>query len=148
MGSWRATWDQFHVAVIRDSTTPVQALPLTPLSLVKVASLFKKCGYSSFPNYLTTIRAAHIEDGYDWCQLLTHTGVRCARSVMRGIGPARESYAFDFGRLLALLRPWQPIANGGPVQPVQLALLASMFLLREVEVSNSMISAWACDRDL
>ena len=70
--------------------------PVTIRSLVLTGALFKKGGYRSNSNYLSAIKAAHIEAGYDWTQLLAHTDGWVARSVVRGIGPARQSCSFAF----------------------------------------------------
>ena len=64
---------------------------------------------------------------------------------MRGIGPSRQSCAFDFSKLVLQTRPHAPLVPGGPHSPVHFTLLASLFLLREVEASNALISAWVFD---
>ena len=66
---------------------------------------------------------------------------------MRGIGEARQSCSFTFKKLLLLPRLPAPIAKGGPQHPVRLALYATLYLLREVEVSTARISAWTLDHE-
>ena len=100
IGSWHITWDRFHNVAFALQQPPVPVLPVTTLSLVTVAALFEEGGYRSSPNYLATIKSAHIEAGHERCQLLHHTAAWCTRSVLRGIGPSRQSCAFDFGKII------------------------------------------------
>ena len=66
---------------------------------------------------------------------------------MRGFGEARQSCSFDFKRLLQLPQVPAPLTAGGPQHAVRLALFATLFLLREVEVSTAMVSAWTLNHD-
>jgi hypothetical protein len=118
-------------------------IPITPRSLVHVAALFKAGGYRGFPNYLSAVKALHIEAGHTWDQLLTHTGGWVSRSVLRGIGPARQSCSFKFAELCMLPATTSPLVIGGPHAPVHFAMLASIFLLREVEAANALTSSWS-----
>jgi hypothetical protein len=141
--SWINTWRRFHVLAFAESRPPVPMLPVTPQTLVVVASLFKSGGYRGFPNYLSAVKALHIEAGHSWDQLLTHTGGWATRSVLRGIGPARQSCSFWFDELCKLPSSTAPLVSGGPHGPFAFAKLASMFLLREVEAANTVASSWS-----
>jgi hypothetical protein len=134
------TWTAFHDRIFAAEGIPV--IPVSVRTLVAVSAVFKRGGYRSFANYLSAIRAHHVEYGFLWGQLLVHTGTWCTRSVLRGIGPARQSAPFHLQRLLALDVASAPLVTGGPAGAKAMALLASMFLLREVEVSLACISAW------
>jgi hypothetical protein len=136
------TWRRFHALAFGDNVPAVPLLPVTPLSLVHVASHFKSGGYRGFANYLSAVKAFHIESGHVWDQLLTHTGSWVTRSVLRGIGPARQSCSFWFSDLCRLPTPIPPLVSGGPHGPFHFTLLASIFLLREVEAANTMASSW------
>ena len=96
---------------------------------------------------MSAIRAAHIEANFDWDQLLAHIGKRVTRSVLRGIGPARQSDGFRFGLLRKLPRECAPVSENGPCGPARLTLLAILFLFREIEVSTSRVSAWSFDHE-
>jgi len=113
-----------------------------------VGSLFKAAGYRSYPNYVSAMRCEHIEAGYIWDQLLKHTSSWVTRSVLRGIGPARQSCAFQFEKLAKLLRHTESLVESGPCNPITFTLLAVIFLLREVEASTSRVSAWTFDEEL
>ena len=109
--SLAATWTTFHIEAFGDD---VPMLPLTVDIIVGMGSLFKSGGYRSFPNYLSDAYAAHVEAGHDWSLLLAHTRTWVTRSVMRGIGAARQSCSFIFKKLLLLPQHPAPIAKGGP----------------------------------
>ena len=74
--------------------------------------------------------------------LLVHTSAWVTRAVLRGIGPERQSCAFDAKRLFGLPRPPQPLVSHGPSNPIHMTILATLFLMREVEVTTSRIAAW------
>ena len=52
---------------------------------------------------------------------------------------------FHFKRLCNLQRTSQPLVDGGPMQPMHLALLSTLFLLREVESGTAKVAAWSFD---
>jgi hypothetical protein len=141
ISSWLNTWTRFHQLAFKNIVPVVPTYPVTPIALVHIASLFKSGGYRGFPNYLSAAKSAHIGAGFEWTQLLTHTGAWVSRSVLRGIGPARQSCCFAYAQLCDLPRPHEPLVAGGPHSPYHFVLLACIFLLREVEASNAMRSA-------
>ena len=136
------TWERFHFQAFRHEHPQVPLLPLTVRCLVMIGALFKAGGYRSYPNYVSIIRGLHVEAGYDWGLLLQHTSAWVTRSVLRGIGPARQSCCFDLARLLELPRSQSPLVAAGPCNPYHMAILSVMFLLREVEASTSRVSSW------
>ena len=95
-----STWIAFHEEWFGKAIPPI---PVTTDSLLAVSSLFKKAGYRSFPNYLSAIKAEHVIRGHDWTQILDLMGRWSTRSVLRGIGPARQSQAIDLLRVLSSL---------------------------------------------
>ena len=143
--SWINTWRRFHDLAFADSSPPVPMLPITPRTLVHVSSLFKAGGYRGYPNYLSAVKSLHIDAGFEWDQLLSHTGTWVSRSVLRGIGPARQSCSFQFAELCKLVRSTEPLVTGGPYAPYHFTILACIFLLREVEVANALTNSWCFD---
>ena len=97
-------WQHYHLLADRHLTVPPPVYPVTADSIIIVGSLFKKAGYRSFPNYLSAPKARHIEGPpqSEWTQLHDHIGKWVTRSVLRGIGPARQSCPFHFKRLCGL----------------------------------------------
>ena len=82
-----------------------------------------------------------------WDQLLEHTTVWVARSVLRGIGPARQRCSFAIAKLLRLAQSPPPLLPNEPQHPVRLSLLSPIFLVREVEAIIARISAWTVDHE-
>ena len=116
------TWRQFHLQVSGHVLHPLPLLPMTVRVLVMIGALFKAGGYRSYPNYVSAMRSKHLEAGHEWCQLLLHTSAWVTRSVLRGIGPERQSCCFDFPRLRDL--PWTsaPLVELGPCNPYHMAV--------------------------
>ena len=143
VSTWR-TWQQYH----RESLGPhVPVLPITPIIVITVGAMFKAGKYRSFQNYASAAKNAHVEAGHDWTQLLDHTRAWVTRSVLRGIGPARQSCSFVYHRLLLLPLTPLPLHPDGPQHPVRFALLAVAFLLREIEASTAVLGSWTIDTD-
>jgi len=113
------TWRHFHVTIFAAELPAVPVIPVTPRGMVIIGSLFKKGGYRSFANYVSAIRAVHIEANHEWGQLLAHTTTWVTRSVLRGIGPARQSCGFNVAKLLLLPYTLEPLCDGGPYDPVR-----------------------------
>jgi len=141
------TWSLFHFEVFRGVEPMPPVVPITVRSLIGVASLFKAGGYRSYPNYQSAAKNVHIEAGFDWTQLLDHTARWVTRSVLRGIGPARQSCPFRFNKLCLLHRSPEPLAADGPHHPQVFAILASIFMLREIEASTALVGAWTVAHD-
>ena len=145
--SLSSTWHRFHLEAFGTSAADPPVLPVTTRSIVVVGTLFKRGGYRSFENYISAIKAEHIEADFGWTQLHAHTARWVDRSVGRCIGPARQSCSFNFAKLCRLPRLAEPLVPQGPQHPVSMALLASIFLLREVEASTALAAAWTFDHE-
>ena len=111
------TWTRFNEMAFTEGTL---VLPLTELKYRNVAALFKAAPYRSFSNYAAAIKAHHIQSGYAWTDLLSYTARWARRSVLRGIGPARQSAPLRLDRLMALPMDLEPFSEDGPLRPVTL----------------------------
>ena len=137
-----ATWTKFHnTALGLDAAaaggTPV--FPLTPDNIVLVAALFKAGDYRSYANYLSDMKGYHLDHGHAWTENLIHVGRWTTRSVLRGIGPARQSQPIPLPLVMSLQSQLDPLVANGPTHPRETYLLAACFLLREVEVSATRV---------
>ena len=141
------TWSYFHSEVFRYFQLTPPVVPLTARSIVGVGALFKAGGYRSYSNYASAAKNLHIEQGHHWSQLLDHTARWVSRSVLRAIGPARQSCAFRFEQLAKLDRPLEPLNDHGPRNPVVFTMLSTIFMLREVEASTARVGAWTINDD-
>ena len=140
-----STWLAYHSERFGSDLPP---FPITVNSLLAVSSLFKKAGYRSYPNYLSAIKSEHIIRGHDWTQILDLMGRWSTRSVLRGIGPARQSQAIDLLRVFAISPACDPIVSGGPVSPRRLFILGSQFSMRELGIACALVSHGRFDYDL
>ena len=141
-----STWTKFHRAAF-GSVAPI--FPITVYTLIVVSSLLKKGKYRSFENYLSTIRGLHIEQHHLWTQEIEHTSKWCKRSVLRGIGPARQSCPLLLVPLLVLNALMEPWFVGGPLFPLRACFVAkyfwhakSSFLMRAAGASSAMTQRW------
>ena len=81
--------------------------------------------------WLDTATRAHSQVGFAQC----HPGHWASTSKLQ----------LRLSKLCLLPRSPEPVVTNGPQQPVAMALLATIFLLREVEVSTAVAAAWKFD---
>ena len=133
-----ATYYKLHRAANGDS---VPVLPLTASAVKKTAALFKAGGYKSYRNYISRVREDHIAAGYDISAQVDQMIRLCKKSVVRGLAGAVRSEPFSFEAVCTVLGDRiLPIAAGGPHFPLALFVLATLFLLRELEAASA---TWA-----
>ena len=126
------TWTEFHVLIFGDS---LPVLPITTKKLIPIGAMFKAGDFRSFPNYITSIKSHHLDEGHSWGGVLAHVTTWVSRSVSRGIGPPRQSAPLPMTKVMALNKSYAPLVADGPCNPQATFLLAAIFLLREVEMS-------------
>ena len=127
-----ATWTRLHVRWFGGNSPP---FPTWPLAVRAIASQMKLAGYRSFGNYLSRAKREHINTGGTWNQLLERVGADCVKSVMRGLGPGRQSAPYPLEQVAVLRLNELPLVEQGPVNPRALAVLGAWFLNREIELS-------------
>jgi len=139
------TWTAFHREWFGASP---EVIPVTIPGMLAVSAMFKKAGYRSFGNYLSSVKALHVQSGHDWSQQHEQAARWCTRSVLRGIGPARQSAPLDLLAVHALNLGPEPVCDGGPVDPAAMFTLVAYFLLREIEASLAVVSSWTVRTDI
>jgi hypothetical protein len=141
VNSHRNTWARFHSLAFSSLRPPhtLEVLPLSSRKIIAVGALFKAGDFRSFANYLSSMKTEHLDAGHDWSPLLDHVCRWVTRSVLRGIGPARQSHPLPIALLLTLPRTTAPLVEGGFHSPVAATLLACIFLLREVELAATRV---------
>jgi hypothetical protein len=127
-----SAWTKLHAAWFGEC---IPVFPLTPCSIYAVASLFKVAGYRSYANYLSRSKTEHISLNYEWTPQLHLAERRSLRSVLRGIGPPRQTHEFDLGRAYAAIAHDRPLVPDGPIGARNWCVFASFHLLREIELS-------------
>ena len=109
------------------------AFPLTPEKIEGVGSLMKASGYRSADNYMSAAKEEHISLGYSWTEQLAQAALRFHLSTSRGLGPSKQSEPLDFKMCVKLALSDDPPFIGGPIGIMNLIVLFTYFLLREIE---------------
>ena len=101
-----------------------------------IAACLWKAGYRSLDSYLAVARQEMIiKHGCIPDSLALHFK-RISRAASRGRGPAKQATEFPFLRLLEPGDSEAPLAHSGPCYPRRFAIIASWWMLREIEASN------------
>ena len=98
----------------------------------------KEAGYRSAMQYLDLAKQEHIGRGHSWTEQLRLAYRVCARSCRRGLRPAKQAAALPLGELAKV--PEEPCqVTSGPCPPVKSTLVASCWILREIEASRARV---------
>ena len=146
--SWWKTWREFHASWHANTPEEHKPLPLTVSHIRCVASLFKKGGYRSFPNYMSKAHDMHVEAGFEWSDQLARAQRRACRSVRRGQGPARQSTPLPLEETVQHDFPDETGISGGPLCPLQVFVISTFFMLRELEASLALARSLTFDYEL
>ena len=132
------TWAAFHEACFEGSSS---VLPLTVPKVYAVCSMFRAGGYRSIDNYLSRIKDHHIGHGHEWSDQLHRAFRKSRRAVTRGIGPARQSADFNLEAAhdTLLEHDGSPVCSGGPLGVKSLLVCGCFWMLRELELSCSLV---------
>ena len=109
---------------------------LRPDMVYEVMGALKLAGFRSAQLYLDTAKAQHVSLGYAWSDQLQQCYRAAVRSCLRNIGSPKQASPLPLAELAALGGS-EAVVNGGPIWPARAALLASWWLLREIEASHA-----------
>ena len=133
------TWCTFH-SVWFDVDVPV--LPLDANKIRKIAACFKEGSYKGYRMYLSKAKEQHIIAEFEWSPLLELVSKQAIRSVLRGLGTARQSLPFNVGKALDVLG--QPdvvqLPEGSPMGWANLIVIGTYFVMREVELAFAKVA--------
>jgi integrase len=104
-----------------------------------VACLWKS-GFRSIESYLSIARQEMTLRNGSFPESMVIHFRRVARAAARGRGPPRQATELPFTRLQELPDTVDAIAAHGPAHPRRLAIIASWWMLREMEVANLTLS--------
>ena len=111
---------------------------LDPEMVFAVTGVLKSAQYRSAANYLSAAKRAHVEAGHPWDAQLDLCFRQAVRAARRNLGPSQFAEAIPLADM-ASVRDAEPSCAGGPRHPGRSCLIASWWLLREVEASNAQI---------
>ena len=126
-----------------------QPLPVTTESIVEVSAVVRSAGYRSVVSYLYEARSRHIRAGYNWDGKLDAAIADCKRAVLRAAGPVAraQEIKLDWWLKLEAIFGWDPFSEeaegSAPNGGLRTWIVATLFLLREVEISTLTIDS-AC----
>ena len=117
-----------------------QPFCLDPNAIFTVMGILDRANYRSAELYLDAAKQKHVEQGFAWTQQLAQAARQARRACRRGRGPAKQAQPLPFKALAQLQDQQNPATANGPCLPVRSTLLASWWLLREIEASNARTS--------
>jgi ubiquitin-protein ligase len=122
---------------VRAEARGLQDFPLSPKAIRLASALFKKGGYRSGALYLSSFKREHVARGHPWSPLLDFEYRDCLRALRRGLGPAKQAQPFDLAAIASLTdeEAKKYSKNGYPAHLREVILVASWWLLREIELS-------------
>ena len=132
LASLERTWTRLHREWFGSASQP---FPTWPAALRAVAAQMERLKYRSFNNYLSRAKRLHIRAGAVWDQTLEAVGSECTKSVLRGIGPPRQSAELDLDKVSALPTSSDALTPGSLCRPVDSVIVGSFFLVRELELA-------------
>ena len=132
------TWILFHKSWFGDEDdNGIPPFPLTTDKIWAVAAMFKRGKYRAFPNYCSVAKDHHISIYGDWPKALKRAVTKTTKSVLRGLGPARQSASIKLTDIKGLQLDDNPINVGGPINPGGVLECGGFWLPREVEVATA-----------
>lgn len=110
---------------------------LTPNIIFTVMGALKTAGYRSAEQYLDVAKAIHVSLGHGWTEQLAQARRLAIRSARRGLGHPKQAGGLPLASLGNWANQQEPLAAEGPTWPARATLLASWWLLREIEASRA-----------
>ena len=149
LNSYANAWQTFHDAAFNTNLEPnspewTDMIPLTIDKIFTVASLFKVGQYKSYCNYLQAVKEIHLRD-HEWSTRLAKAAKDSIRSVSRGLGPAKQAAAFDLNKVFTLPDTVEPLVLHGPILAINMTIIGSFFILREIEISLALARSVTVD---
>ena len=111
---------------------------LTPDGMYVIMGAMKEAGYRSAMQYLDLAKQEHIQRGHPWTAQHVLAYKVCARSCRRGLGPTKQASALPLDKLATLDQASCSVSLG-PVPAVTSTIVASWWLLREIEASRARV---------
>ena len=102
--------------------------------------MLKAGGFRSALGFFSRAKMEHLELGVPWTEGLSQAVRLSTRSVLRGIGPSRQSLGLSLGPVASLALPRDPLVVDGPCNASALILCGSYWCLREIEIAGALRS--------
>ena len=125
------TWEAIH----RQWRPHEPALPLTWPQIRAVGAHMEEAIYRSWGNYASRIKEEHVMAGHAWSLLLETSFRKAKRSVLRGVGPGVQAVSLDLELVVELDVDDLLNTPAMPLNLIDVFVVHSFFMLREVEAS-------------
>ena len=113
-----------------------EAFSPDPEMLYAVAAALWKAGYRSLDSYVAAAKQEMILRNGNLPEAFSVHIKRVNRAAARGRGPAKQASELPFARFQELADIADPLAPDGPAFPGRIAVIASWWMLREIELMN------------
>jgi hypothetical protein len=125
----------------------VEPFPLSAAKVALAAALLRKGGYRSATLYLAALKREHVAAGGKWSEELALEHRDCVRAVTRGLGPPLRAAPFDLEAVAGVDAEvlQLKVDIGGPVNAKDTVLVASGWMLREIEVASALVEQLGID---
>ena len=139
--TWYANKSRQNWWLRRATARGIQPVPLSPQLLHLAAALLRKGGYRSAPLYLAAVKRMHVQAGFPWSDSLRLEYTDSIRATTRGLGPPAQSQPFNLQQVAEIPPEFDAAiaAEGGPAAPTATVLLASWWMLREIELASASV---------
>ena len=107
-----------------------------PDLLYDVSASLWKAGYRSLDSYIGVARQEMVLLHGDLPESFALHIKRVSRAAARGRGPSKQACDLPFEKLGSYALRFEPFSSGGPCYPGRVAIIASWWMLREIELSN------------
>ena len=141
------TWVKMHKRWFGEGTGAIPVLPLTPETLRAVAAMLISGNYRSTGHYVSRAKDEHCKT-FGWTSMLAREQRRAALAAKRGIGPAHQSAELPLHAVVALNLDKDCLTPNGPLDFTAYVVVASFFVLREIEASLMVCGSVVVDRVL
>ena len=107
---------------------------LEPELIYQAMGALKLAGFRLVELYLDTAKSQHVAAGYLWSSQLQQCYRASVRSCNRNLGNPKQAAPLPLSQIAGIAGE-EPLARGG----ARSSLLASWWLLREIEASNALV---------
>ena len=107
-----------------------------PELLYDVSASLWKAGYRSLDSYIGVARQEMVLLHGNLPESFALHIKRVSRAAARGRGPSKQACDLPFEKLAKYAHRCEPFSSGGPCYPGRVAIIASWWMLREIELSN------------
>lgn len=146
---WRFNCDKYARTTVRPKASRNQTFakvaagvgfaepyPLRIETMLAVGGTLKAAGYRTTARYLHEAKLTHIELGHTWTDQLARSMRLCMAAAKRGIGPPKRAAEIRLKVVQNMREAEKEVVRGGPLFARRSWIIASFWLLREIEVAG------------